>query len=252
VATPAEAQRSERLALATLTSIADPPSTPPRSPSWRENWLPYRWTLAVATAATILVVVLGLRFRPLHTEAVAPAVAAHVLKSTGLTVSGRPAVVGQAINAGTELVVGAEGHAEISVERGGVVRLFPKSKVRLEGRGEDVMLIAGKVWCVVDPGKGAFRVITDRATARVLGTSFVVEKMPGGATEVRVLAGTVAVEDVQHRAERSVSARQKTSVGPSSPPSPPVAYSGEDDTGQWNLLDFFKSVGRAIKHLFGK
>ncbi|MBI5543937.1 MAG: FecR domain-containing protein [Deltaproteobacteria bacterium] len=250
-----EERRAERLALAAIAPRAEPTS----QRSWgvwpvlrdgvgvlRLRGRPWR-VVAIAVAAVLLMVgIVGeLVLRPAP-----PVHAARVVRATGLAVDAKPAQRGGEVNAGSLIQVGAKGFAELAVERGGLVRLYPNTSATLDGGGEGVNLGAGKVWCLVDRDRGVFIVRTDRGQARVLGTSFVVEKLSKGDMEVRVMAGSVAVEDTGHRGERVVTAGQKTLVARDAAPSPPSAYSGEVDSEEWGLLEFFKAIGRAFKGAF--
>jgi ferric-dicitrate binding protein FerR (iron transport regulator) len=114
-------------------------------------------------------------------------------------------------------------------------------------RGEVVELRAGRVWCEVDRGRGAFEVRTDGATARVLGTSFVVEREEQGDTEVRVMGGTVEVEDHRKGGRVLVTAGQKSRVHAGAPPSAVDRYREEDDRDAWN--DLLRELGRKLRRV---
>jgi ferric-dicitrate binding protein FerR (iron transport regulator) len=144
----------------------------------------------------------------------APAPAGNVAGSLalarGVTVDGKTATAGDVLIPGADVAVGLHGLAEIDVVRGGRVHLYPGTHVALSARGELVSLEQGKVWCQVDKGKGRFAVRADRAEARVLGTSFVVERAASGDTDVRVIEGTVEVEDADRRGKVRVKGGQRT------------------------------------------
>src|SRR5262249_49704680 len=100
----------------------------------------------------------------------------------------------------------------------------------------------------VEKGRGAFVVRTDRAEARVLGTSFVVDRAAGGDTDVRVIEGTVEVEDAERRGSVRVRGGQRTHVGARAAPSPPRRYDGHSDSDEWKR--FFAEIGRALDDAF--
>src|SRR5262245_55700725 len=131
--------------------------------------------------------------------AASASLAGSLAMARGVTVDGKPAASGDALVAGAAVAVGVHGLAEIVVVRGGRIRLYPGARVALSARGEVVSLAAGKAWCQVDKARGSFAVRTDRAEARVLGTSFVVDRAASGDTDVRVIEGTVEVEDADRR-----------------------------------------------------
>ena len=182
----------------------------------------------------------------------APAPARHVAGSLavarGVTVDGKSATSGDVVAAGSDVAVGPHGLAEIDVVRGGRVRLYPGTHVALSARGELVSLEQGKVWCQVDKGKGRFAVRTERAEARVLGTSFVVDRAASGDTDVRVIEGTVEVEDADHRGSVRVKGGQRAQVVAGAGPSEPRSYDGHSDSDEWRR--FFDEIGRALDDAF--
>ncbi|HEY3448069.1 MAG TPA: FecR domain-containing protein [Myxococcales bacterium] len=246
--TAREDRRVERLGLAAPDLVAPSAPPPPRAAWWRAI-PPLYWRLGAAGATCLLLIAVAFGL------ARGPVRSATVVKAQGLTVSGKPAAVGSTILSGEPLVIRAGGYAELAIDLGGTLRLFPKSAARLEEGGTGVELSSGKVWCQVDPGaptKAAarFRAVTDRGEARVLGTSFFVEKLPAGEMEVRVLSGKVAVEDAGHAGTLELRAGQKTRIDRGAP-LPAQAYSGED-AEEWDLEGFFKQLGRGLKSTFSK
>ena len=188
--------------------------------------------------------------RPSGAPAAADNVAGTLAMARGVTVDGKPATSGDVVAAGSEVAVGAHGLAELDVVRGGRVRLYPGARVALSVRGERVSLERGKVWCQVDKGRGRFAVRTDRAEARVLGTSFVVDRAASGDTDVRVIEGTVEVEDADRRGSVRVRGGQRTAVVARSAPSEPRSYDGHSDSDEWKR--FFDELGRALDDAFKK
>jgi ferric-dicitrate binding protein FerR (iron transport regulator) len=128
------------------------------------------------------------------------------------------------------------------------VKIYPGATLRFDARGENVDLGLGRVWSSVEGGRGSYSVSTDRAVARVLGTSFVVERTVEGETDVRVIKGTVEVEDRERRGKVRVNASQRTRVGRSGAPSAPRHYASEGDANDWER--FFRDIGRAFERLF--
>jgi ferric-dicitrate binding protein FerR (iron transport regulator) len=138
----------------------------------------------------------------------------------------------------------AEGLAELELVRGGRVRLYPRTRLTLLPQGETIELVEGKVFCEIEPGHGRFIVHTDRGEARVLGTSFVVEKLPGGDTDVRVLSGRVEVEDTGHHGIVRVSDGQRTRLAIDAPPLPALHYDPQTDRMQWDQA--LRKLGRGL------
>jgi len=129
--------------------------------------------------------------------------------------------------------VARNGLAELKLSRGGRLRLFPDTRIQLHDGGNDVELLRGRLWCTVDRGQGAFTVHSDQAVVRVTGTSFVVDATAEDATEVRVLEGSVTVED--HRGTGTVEVRggQQTRVQSGSAPRPVNTYNPRSDSADW-------------------
>ncbi len=178
----------------------------------------------------------------------AASLAGNLAMAHGVTIDGKPAATGDVLVAGSTVAVGVHGLAEIEVVRGGRVRLYPGARVVLSAGGEVVALAEGKVWCQLDKGRGGFAVRTERAEARVLGTSFVVDRAASGDTDVRVIEGTVDVEDADHRGTVRVKGGQRTQVSARSAPSAPRRYDGHSDSDEWKR--FFEGIGRALDDAF--
>ncbi|GAC1545275.1 MAG: hypothetical protein NVS2B9_12500 [Myxococcales bacterium] len=242
-ATPAEDARMVQRALAGAgaTSV---------TPAAKEVSAPFRWDLrrlvvglSFAAAAVALVVLAG---RFLQSGPAARLVTAHAVM-----LDGKPATAGAALAAGAHLEVPRAGLAELALDRGGRVKIFPGTRVVVGARGELVQLEAGRIWCQVDHNGRPFAVRTDQGEARVLGTSFVVEHADGDETEVRVLEGTVAVEDTGHRGTVKVHRGQKTRLRPQAPPAPPRSYA-EHDRSDWaaGLREVVEKIGRGVGKAF--
>jgi ferric-dicitrate binding protein FerR (iron transport regulator) len=251
--TPAEL---DRLVRRTLAEVAPASPRPQPKPSWVDAWIfePWRqatYGLVAASVALVLLVLVGVQLEMSGRVSGAPTLAAALGTVREVTLDGAPAAEGTGVFEGAELAVGKSGAAELQLVRGGRLRLFPDAKVVLGSRGETVELRAGRVWCDIDPGLGGFSVRTDNAVARVLGTSFVVERESSGATDVRVLSGAVQVQDSGHRGEVVVHGGQKTEVRAEAAPSPASHYDPSDDLSAWDRLwrgigRFLRSIGRVF------
>lgn len=256
-ATPAEDARVVRQALA-AAGLSLP--RPKRSLLDRVVDAPVRFALVGAAILVLLVgggiwlgsSIRGAARRPTIAKRpfVAPteSAAGHLVVARGVTIDGKPATAGDGLRAGSDVAVGVHGLAQIDVIRGGRIRLYPGAHVALSARGEIVSLNQGKVWCQVDKGRGPFAVRTERAEARVLGTSFVVDRAGSGDTDVRVIEGTVEVEDADRRGTVRVRGGQRTQVVARSAPSEPRSYDGHSDSDEWKR--FFEEIGRAIDDAF--
>ncbi|HEX8953541.1 MAG TPA: hypothetical protein VF945_16910, partial [Polyangia bacterium] len=67
---------------------------------------------------------------------------------------------------------------------------------------------------------------------------------------VRVIDGTVEVEDADRRGTVRVRGGQRTAVVARSAPAAPRSYDGRSDSDEWRR--FFEQVGRAIDDAFDK
>ena len=245
--TPAEL---ERLVRRSLAEVAPSAPRPEPKPSWVDAWIFEPWRqvtigLVAASVALVLVALAGVQLESSGRVSGTPSLAAAVFMAREAAVDGAPVVEGAGVYAGAELAVGKSGAVELQLVRGGRVRLFPETRVVLGPRGEAVELRSGRVWCDIDPGLGGFSVRTDNAVARVLGTSFVVERESSGATDVRVLSGAVQVQDSGQRGEVVVHGGQKTEVRAEAAPSPVSHYDPSDDLSAWDWL--WRSIGRFLR-----
>lgn len=218
-----------------------------------------------AAACLVLFVVVG---RPRSGDDAArpqPVLAATVLHAKGATLDGAPiarepgkqsssasaSAALQMLDAAT-LVVEADGLVELELVRGGTLRVFPSSTLSLAPRGETVHLQAGKVWALVEAGHGPFEIVTANGTARVLGTSFLVETNEHAkSTDVKVIEGRVEVRGVtraQQAASVVVSGGERTRVVRGTAAEAPRRYDARDDRDQWSrfLADLLKAFQRGI------
>jgi ferric-dicitrate binding protein FerR (iron transport regulator) len=267
--TPAEGVRMVRRAV-TGAGLSLPPQPRAAQPAPRRSPLRLRPLLAAAATAVVLIgaVALWRGLRPTGGPAPAPIAAAptgapapvpatlpasapapevllagRLTQARRATLDGQPAAVGAEVRGGAVLHVAAGGHAEVALERGGRLRLYPQAQARVAGRDE-VDLAGGRVWCQIDPGHGGFRVHTDEADARVVGTSFVVERQ-ADRTDVRVMSGAVDVQDAGKRGVVRVKARERTRVEKRTAPSRVKRYAPEGDSGDWDHL--VADIRRALK-----
>ncbi len=244
-ATPAETDRAARLAVAG----AGLPTPVQRRRSAVVDALLWSPRPAWALAAAVLVVIVAggrlARMQGAPSSLGAAALSGRVIAADNGRVDGKSAAAGLALLAGQSIEVPPGGAMEIAVERGGRVRLFPGTTVTLSPRGEIVDLASGKVWCEVDHTGGVFAVRTDMGEARVLGTSFVVDRQGEGTTEVRVMSGAVEVEDAHRRGRVVVQGGQKTRVARDRPPAAVTRYSSDEDRLAWEKL--FREIERGIR-----
>lgn len=157
--------------------------------------------------------------------------------------AGQPVANGKPIRTGQRLEVARSGLAVVELEETGTVRVFSGSELSFVGNERRLELAVGKIWCLVDPGANGFQVQTHEAVARVVGTSFVVERR-GETTEVRVMEGRVEVEDAQGHGEVEVAAHRRTRVAAGAAPEKPRRYSSGADRDEWE-----SSVHRLLKQL---
>lgn len=150
----------------------------------------WRWALGAALAAAVALVLVFVVFQRDMRPQVEPSPV--VAESPWLQVEG-------AQMAGLETPAGHR------------VKIRPGSRYRLMDSGRVLELAHGKVWCQVTPKRGGFEVHTPEARARVLGTSFVVERFAEARTEVRVLQGRVEVAGRKGKAQL-VAAGQRCAV----------------------------------------
>jgi len=262
--TPSEAAVSLRLV--TDAVFPDAAKRAPRAPFMERMrlllvWSPQRALAMAATAALALVALTALwtRDSPSTTEvapvAVAPEIeatsepapaapAATVMHATGATRSGVALRTGDTVRADERIVVDGAGALELTLVRGGALRVYAKSTLSLDARGETVALTRGKVWAIPDEGKGRFVVSTSTADVTVLGTSFVVDAT-AERTDVRVISGSVRVVDKGARGDVTLTKGQGTRVQRGSAPTAPAHASTRADTNEWKR--FFENVLRDLE-----
>jgi ferric-dicitrate binding protein FerR (iron transport regulator) len=243
-------QEDERMVRLALAAAGLPPQ---REPEERRS-ISYLPVPAFAAAAVVLLVVLTLGLwlvlRPAE-----PVIVAELVKAKSLTLDGVAADTRIfkkiPIRSGEMLAVEKKGFAELALARGGTVRIYSRTVLSLSGPGELVDLGMGKVWCIVKPSTRPFVVKTDIAEARVVGTSFVVEREKNGETEVRVMKGEVEVRNVNQEEKVRVRGGRKTRVAADQPPTPPRRYDPEDDESQWDAFvrELKLGVKRAIRDI---
>jgi hypothetical protein len=260
--TRAEQARLRRLVLSRsgLSPAAAP--APRRALLQRARQNPWSFALPAAAAALALAVgVWGLtamrdgREPPPppevpHVMPAAPLAAAHLTQGREVLLDDTTVRAGAALAADARLMTGADGLAEVELVRGGRVRLFENTRLKLAPRGESLELEAGKIWCEIESGRGRFFVHTERGDARVLGTSFVVEKSTDGDAEVRVLSGIVEVEDAGHRGIVRVKESQRTRLLLDSAPARISRYDAQADLDDW--AQALRKLGRDIERKLHK
>ena len=236
-ATPSEDRRAVARALASLGRPL--PRQPVLSRLADLLLWPAPALLGVPAVAVALLLVGGvLRVR----EDRAPV--ARIVTASGLSVEGVPADPGAPLSPGRTITIAPDGAAELALERGGRLKLYPGAALRLLPRGAAVELLAGRLWCEVDHTGAGFAVRTGEGEARVVGTSFVVERQREGSTEVRVMSGTVEVEDAGHRGVLRLAERQRSTLSRGESPAPASRYSPQQDRGDWEGL--FRELGRKL------
>lgn len=237
-----------------------------RGQSWFARWLrvPPLTPPVLAAAAALLLLVAGggLYFwhEPAPTTVATPTPAptiptpkppepaAYIAKAVSLTVDGTAVKAGATVFEQTLVAAANKGLAELTLLRGGTVRLYPGSAVKLAAQGTTVRLLRGTIWCQVQGDKGFFQVRTNDGVARVLGTSFVVEKSPQ-VTEVRVIRGQVTVSDSAGQGQVTLQSRQRTQVRANRLPDPPVQYSPGGDISIWEkfLKELLKTIEQGVR-----
>ncbi len=233
-----------------------PPVQPAASSSWHEMLASLLWAPRPALAAGVLAVV---ALAVLITAVVpgrpsASGIAGTVVRAAGAKSSEQVLDVGAKVRPLDVVRVEHGGMLELSLERGGLLRVFPDTTLVLGRRGESVVLDHGKVWCLPDANRGSFEVTTATATARVLGTSFIVAA-DDDATDVRVVSGVVEVQDAEERGRVVVRREQSTRVLKGQGPTA-ASRSSVDDIGEWqrfwdalvkSLKSGFDSIERELK-----
>ena len=161
-----------------------------------------------------------------------------------------PGVDGVGLKEGQRVVVGKKGLARLNLNRGGSLRLFPNTDLLVTDGGNRVVLSSGSVWCKVKRGRGEFEVLTSSARVRVLGTSFVVEHQPKGRTDVWVVEGEVEVSGLTDGKSVRLTQRQRTHLGPKTPPAKPRSYR-PSEMSEWDkILEGLEGAVDEFKDLF--
>ncbi|MFH1809804.1 MAG: FecR domain-containing protein [Pseudomonadota bacterium] len=248
-ATRVEDRRMLKQALRSI-GVERVPERRPAAERWI-SWLAQPRRLAGATLAVALAVAVGILVLqgPGHAPAPTPAVkAATIVRAVKARVQGAPVTADAVILSGQVLTVAREGVAEVTLERGGTLRVYPDSALVLSARGERVELQRGKVWAEVEAQRGPFQIRTRHGIADVLGTSFVVENR-ANVTEVRVMRGEVAVRGVGHNTGVKVRANQLTRVAAGSAPEPAQGYRPEADISDWEhfVRDLLHMIEKGLR-----
>lgn len=231
-----------QLALNDLSSEAEANATPAQPA--RRPWL--AWGMASAAAAFVAVVgVTTVLLLP-------PTPVGELQQADGVAIAGKRVARGASLLPGDRLTVSNKGMAVIKVaEVGATLRAFPGAELVIEDEdASSVRLVKGKVWSQLGrlPAGRRFQVRTSDATARVRGTSFVVEKKKT-ATEVRVMSGAVALTDARGRRTVNVPGEHRASVAAGYFPTVPRTYEPETDLNAWRgvLVSFANELQRAIE-----
>jgi len=258
--TRVEQDRLRRLILSRVGLMPAAVENPRRTFTPRARANP--WTFGLPAAAAALALIAGLWGlstmrgedelpRPIEVSLPAtPVAAARLTQAKEVTQGSVLLRVGAVLDAEARIMTGADGLAEIELVRGGRVRLFANTRLKLAPRGESIELEAGKIWCEIESGRGRFFVHTERGDARVLGTSFVVEKSMSGDTDVRVLSGVVEVEDAAHRGIVRVKEAQRTRLLIESAPARVLRYDPQADLDDW--AQALRKIGRDIERTLHK
>ncbi len=112
-----------------------------------------------------------------------------------------PAKAGATLAPGTGIRTGDDGEAEVAFADGSLLKVRPKSSLRLSGnkrqaKKSSVLLFFGRVWSKVSRatgGKENYEVATPNAVCGVRGTEFETAVADDGSVRVRVTAGKVGV-----------------------------------------------------------
>ena len=243
--------------VARVTAVAFPaPASAPDIKSRLRRLLAPRPLFAFTGAVLAALLVLVVVKRPVSPPA-ERALAAHILHAEHAHVGAVALDEGAALSALAVVEVDDDGVLELSVERGGTVRAYPGARFALGERGETVVLDAGKVWCLVDAGKGSVEVSTKAALVHVVGTSFIVESRADDTTDVRVVSGKVDVTDGEERGKVSLTADQGTHVALGTAPEAARRVSTSRDVADWQhfldrvlkqLQDGVRALGKKLQH----
>jgi ferric-dicitrate binding protein FerR (iron transport regulator) len=186
-----------------------------------------RRLLLAGAAATVAVAGLGLWLAQPAPEV------ARLARANGVQLDGAAPADADVVRAGQRIDVPAGGAALLRLTHGGQVRVFAGTTLRLADGDETAELERGKVWCIIEGRHHGFRVRTAEGVASVTGTSFIVERHDT-VTAVRVIGGTVRVEDHAATGRVDVERGQQTQVSREGPPAPPHGYAPERDRDDWN------------------
>ena len=95
-----------------------------------------------------------------------------------------------------------------------------------------------------------FSANSNDARVRVLGTSFVVEHQPKGRTDVWVVEGEVEVSGLTDGKSVRLTQRQRTHLGPKTPPAKPRSYR-PSEMSEWDkILEGLEGAVDEFKDLF--
>lgn len=199
------------------------------SRSWPRTWLP--WSLAAA-ASVLLAIQFATRVQPLTTAAAGE--------------SAQP----------TEIVTGEGELATVRMQDGSVVRLAPRSRLRLLAtrHERDVWLEGHAFFAVAKDPSRPFRVRTSEGDLVVLGTRFDVRTEPRGL-RVAVIEGRVALFA---RGERTEVASGEASGVRDGFALPTLRIDNVDDITKWmrRFLAFqsteLRTVAMEIERVYGK
>jgi hypothetical protein len=219
-------------------------------------------SLAAATAAVLLVAsaILLNAGVPLGAPDALPPVVAYVVEAQGTTFDGETVALeearGHPVREGQVIFTGPSGVAELNLESGGKVRLFPGTRARLNECGRVVALGVGRVWCEVDASEDPFMVRTPNGRAQVLGTSFVVEHTEGGRTDVRVISGRVEVVDAEGRGRVEVPAGKQSTLAQGRAPTEPTRFDARRDRLDWErfwsrIVEALQRAMEGVRDLLG-
>jgi len=144
------------------------------------------------------------------------------------SVNGRthPAVKGMMLSASDTITCDKNSRAEIRLDGGHRIKIWPGSKVSLEkisGGETNITLIMGRVrsWVKKLRAKEKFQVKTPVAVCSVRGTDFSVEVGEGDKVRVEVYEGKVAAAEEQTGSEVMVKAGEYTAIEANKPPEEP-------------------------------
>jgi transmembrane sensor len=122
-----------------------------------------------------------------------------------------------------EVVTGASELATVKLGDGTVVRLAPSSRLRVEADRPREVTLEGRAFFAVTTTPGRpFRVATNGATVKVLGTRFELAT-DGGGVRLRVVEGRVELDTPVNTVEVSAGEESGVRNGAATPPTPLTA-----------------------------